>query len=78
LDAFKKGFKDKSNMLQGRLDEAMISQMLSMRFALDLVRDDIVILESEKEPDFKRRVEEGLETAKGNLQRVLGSLSCEL
>lgn len=75
LKQFKKAFGLQADMFQQTLKDVAQCHLASLKLTLDLIRMDNVILESEKDPEFRARVEAGVNLAKADMRRLVESLS---
>jgi hypothetical protein len=75
LKQFKKAFGLQADMFQQMLKDVAQYHLASLKITLDLIRNDNVILESERDPEFRARVEAGVSLAKADMRRLVESLS---
>ncbi|KAH7324284.1 hypothetical protein B0I35DRAFT_348511 [Stachybotrys elegans] len=73
--ALKKGFISRADSFQQTLSDVAQAHLESVRLTLNMVRDENVILESEKDPQFRDRVEAGVRAAKVEIAGILTSVS---
>ncbi|RWA11880.1 hypothetical protein EKO27_g3224 [Xylaria grammica] len=70
LKSFKTDFNEHVNNTQDGIREAVRSSFSAIQGTFDIIRSDNVALESEKDPEFRGRVERVLATTKENMKGV--------
>lgn len=74
-----KAFRDSlglfADKLQTKIIEATTGYLDVVRGTLDIVRSDNIALESEQEPEFRERVQEGVTSIQSSIQRVLAEIN---
>ncbi|KAF2462919.1 uncharacterized protein BDR25DRAFT_298822 [Lindgomyces ingoldianus] len=66
----KKRFRRIASGLQEKVDEVVNQQVGLVEADLQMLRDENVVLESERDPEFRRRVEVEVERVKGEVDRI--------
>ncbi|CAO2651427.1 Nn.00g039970.m01.CDS01 [Neocucurbitaria sp. VM-36] len=66
----KESFRDIVLELQDKLDEIVQEQLEFVEADLQILRDENVVLESERNPEFRRRVRAEMERVKGEVERL--------
>ncbi|KAK8062187.1 hypothetical protein PG997_014284 [Apiospora hydei] len=72
LSRFKGGFAQIADKLQEDLQNTVALHLESVRGTLDMVRSENVALESERDPDFRARVQQRVELANIEIKRTSG------
>jgi hypothetical protein len=67
---FRKGFEDIAGALEDQLLEAVEEQVELVRANLQVLRDENVVLESERDPGFRRRVGAEMERVMGQVEEL--------
>ncbi|KAI0540336.1 hypothetical protein GGR58DRAFT_460959 [Xylaria digitata] len=75
LKNFKTGFSEHVNDTQDLIRDAVSSNFSAIQDTFDIVRSDNATLESEKDPAFRRRVEERLAVTKENMKEVYETIA---
>ncbi|KAI9172534.1 Nuclear GTPase SLIP-GC [Paramyrothecium foliicola] len=75
LKKFKRVFDLHADDFQQSISQVAQSQLAGIRLTLNLVRDDNVVLESERDPDFRIRVETEVNLVETEMRRIRASLS---
>jgi hypothetical protein len=66
----RKGFEDIAGALEDQLLEAVEEQVELVRANLQVLRDENVVLESERDPGFRRRVGAEMERVMGQVEEL--------
>jgi hypothetical protein len=74
LRAFKAEFNKHTDDTQTGIGNLIDSQFEEIRGTLDIIRNDNAVLESERDPEFRRRVQEALETTRNEIQQICASI----
>ncbi|KAI0431968.1 hypothetical protein F5Y09DRAFT_303069 [Xylaria sp. FL1042] len=75
LRSFKRGFNECMDNTQERMQQVVGSHLDAIRGTFDIIRSDNVSLECEKDPEFRRRVEERLMATKEEMTRICDSIA---
>ena len=67
---FRRRSRELTQQLQNDLQEAMREHVVSLREALDMVRDENIVTESEQDPGFRRRVELVVHRSMAEIRRI--------
>lgn len=78
LKSFKRDFDDYVNESQDRVRGARDSHFGSIRDTFNIVRSDNIALESENDPDFRRRVEAALVATNEDIHGIYTTIETSL
>lgn len=67
MNYFQNGFDEHADTLQDEVDTLIASFLERLRFALDIIRNDNVAEESERDPLFRERVAEAVKATSDKL-----------
>jgi len=67
---FKRDFHSKAESLGTQLRDAMATHLSAVQQVLDMLRDENVALESERDSNFRRRVESAVADSQDVLSRL--------
>ncbi len=75
LKSFKRGFNEYVENTQDRIRDAVSSHFDAIKGTFDIVRNDNVALECEKDPEFRSRVERRLAATKEEMEKVYDTIA---
>ncbi|KAI0803895.1 hypothetical protein GGR55DRAFT_699812 [Xylaria sp. FL0064] len=75
LRSFKRDFNEYVGNTQERMQEVARSHFDAIRDTFDIVRSDNVALECERDPEFRRRVEERLRATKEEMRQICDAIA---
>jgi hypothetical protein len=70
MKEFKKTFANLADEFQSAIQDIVKTHLGSIRVTLDMIRSDNIALESEKDPEFRARLEAGIIAAKDEAERI--------
>jgi hypothetical protein len=73
--SLKNNFKARVESLQSDIQTAIAIHLAVIRNTLDIVRNENIALESEREPEFRARVEREVRIAKDEIRRIQDAIS---
>jgi hypothetical protein len=68
--SFKDGFKALVESLRGDIQAAISTHLSVITSTLNIIRNENVTLESERDPEFRSRVERGIRSAMYEIRRI--------
>lgn len=70
MTKFRNRYKVLADTLQADMEIAVRTHLDVVRGTLDMIRSENIALESEQDPEFRRRVETAVETAQDDIRRI--------
>ena len=67
---FRNRFRTLTEELQSDIQVAVVTHLSIITNTLDIVRNENIAIESERDPEFRRRVERKVETVKREIRRI--------
>ena len=67
---FRNRFRTLTEELQSDIQVAIVTHLSIITNTLDIVRNENIAIESERDPEFRRRVERKVETVKREIRRI--------
>jgi hypothetical protein len=67
---FRNRFRTITEELQSDIQVAIVTHLSIITNTLDIVRNENIAIESERDPEFRRRVERKVETVKREIRRI--------
>jgi hypothetical protein len=75
LKRFRRAFEEQADTHQQIVRTVVESHLESIRHTLDMIRNENVVLESERDPEFRASVEAGIAEAGEEIRRISSALS---
>lgn len=70
MRSFRKSFSQLAKVAQKKIDTAVSTYLASIHGTLKIILSENVALESERDPAFRRRVDEVVKESKAKIERI--------